>query len=200
SLLDIDLGTYPYVTSSNSDACGVSSGAGVSPKRVGMVLGVLKAYTTRVGGGPFPTELPADLGNRLRERGQEYGATTGRPRRCGWADAVALRYAVQVNGVDALAVMKLDVLDDSPEIRVAVAYRIGGKETTHFPGDLQALASAEPVYESFPGWNSVTSEARTMSDLPANARRYLDFLQSRCAVPISMVSVGARRKEVIRCS
>lgn len=199
SLLDIDLGTYPYVTSSNSDACGVSSGAGVSPKRVGMVLGVLKAYTTRVGGGPFPTELPKDLGDRLRERGQEYGATTGRPRRCGWADAVALRYAVQVNGVDALAVMKLDVLDEFPEVRVAVAYRIGGKETTHFPGDLDALAAAEPVYETFPGWKAVTSEARAMSDLPSNARRYLDFLQARCGVPISMVSVGARRMEVIRC-
>ena len=152
TLLDIDHGTYPYVTSSNATIGGVCTGLGVPPRAIDGVLGVAKAYTTRVGEGPLPTELTGEIGNRLRETGQEFGAVTGRPRRCGWYDAVAVRYAVRVNGLDALALTKLDVLDGMDELQICTAYRCGGATLTEFPGDIAQLAACEPVYESMPGW------------------------------------------------
>src|SRR5579871_4488942 len=156
TLLDIDHGTYPFVTSSNATAGGVATGLGIGPRTIGTVLGVAKAYTTRVGGGPLPTELLGEMGERLRETGQEYGASTGRPRRCGWFDAVAVRYAVRVNGIDALALTKLDVLDGLPELQVCTAYRCSGMTVTEMPGDTAQLALCEPVYETLPGWTSPT--------------------------------------------
>src|SRR6058998_1721278 len=160
TLLDIDHGTYPYVTSSNASVGGVCTGLGVPPKAVGRVIGVVKAYTTRVGEGPFPTELSGELGNRLRESGSEYGAVTGRPRRCGWFDAVAVRYAARINGLDGLALTKLDVLDGLESIEICTSYRCGGRTLTEFPSDVSQLAACEPVYESMPGWNARTAGAR----------------------------------------
>src|SRR6478735_7774643 len=160
TLLDIDHGTYPYVTSSNATIGGVCTGLGVGPRAINRVLGVAKAYTTRVGEGPLPTELTGEIGNRLRETGQEFGAVTGRPRRCGWYDAVAVRYAVRVNGLDALALTKLDVLDDLPELQVCTSYRCRGVELRDMPGDLAQLAACEPVYETLPGWSQPTRGVR----------------------------------------
>src|SRR6476660_418403 len=159
TLLDIDHGTYPYVTSSNATIGGVCTGLGVGPRAIDKVLGVAKAYTTRVGEGPLPTELTGELGDRLRESGQEFGAVTGRPRRCGWYDAVAVRYAVRVNGLDALALTKLDVLDGLPELQVCTSYRCRGTTLTEMPGDLAQLSACEPVYETLPGWNAPTAGA-----------------------------------------
>ncbi len=197
TLLDVDFGTYPYVTSSSSDVAGVSSGTGVSPRKIGRVIGVAKAYATRVGSGPFPTELSDTLGGALREKGQEFGATTGRPRRCGWFDLVSARFAVQLNGVDALAITKLDVLDDLPEISLCTAYRWGANRTDRFPSDLQALETCEPVYETMPGWRASTTRVRRFEDFPPNAQRYLKRLSEALGVPIQMVSVGAERDEMI---
>src|SRR6266853_1742099 len=169
TLLDIDHGTYPYVTSSNASIGGVCTGLGVPPKAIGAVLGVVKAYTTRVGEGPFPTELSGEMGNLLRDSGNEYGAVTGRPRRCGWFDAVAVRYGVRINGLDALALTKLDVLDGIEKIDICTAYTCGSRTLTEFPSDLAQLAACKPVYESMPGWSTPTKGIRRYADLPENA-------------------------------
>src|ERR671930_2101300 len=166
TLLDIDHGTYPYVTSSNATTGGVCTGLGIPPRAIDGVIGVAKAYTTRVGEGPLPTELTGEIGNRLRESGQEFGAVTGRPRRCGWYDAVAVRYAVRVNGLDALALTKLDVLDGMRELQICTSYRCNGATLTDFPGEIAQLAACVPVYESVPGWTSPTAGVRRLSDLP----------------------------------
>src|SRR3989454_4439209 len=177
TLLDIDHGTYPFVTSSNASIGGVCTGLGVPPGAIHGVLGVAKAYTTRVGEGPLPTELSGDLAERLREGGQEYGASTGRPRRCGWYDAVVVRYSARINGLDAIALTKLDVLDGLPEIRICTGYRTSKGVLTEFPADLRALASAEPVYETMPGWNGVTRGVTRFASLPTEAQRYIKRLE-----------------------
>ena len=198
SLLDIDFGTYPYVTSSNSDACGISAGAGVAPKKVGHILGVAKAYCTRVGEGPFPTELVDDVGERLRSVGSEFGSLTGRPRRCGWFDTVTSRHAVLINGIDGLVITKLDVLDQFAEIRVCTSYRLDGKKTREMPVDCESLSRCTPVYETFPGWKADTSKAKSFRDLPKGARAYLNFLEKALGVPVVMISVGKDREKTIR--
>ncbi len=197
TLLDIDHGTYPYVTSSNATIGGVCTGLGVGPRVIHAVMGVVKAYTTRVGEGPLPTELVDEMGNRLRDSGNEYGAVTGRPRRCGWYDAVAVRYGVRINGLDALALTKLDVLDGLERIEICTAYRLGGKTLTEFPSDVMQLAACEPVYESLPGWTTPTKGARRFSDLPDNARRYVARLEEVTGVPAALVSTGSDRDETI---
>jgi adenylosuccinate synthase len=197
TLLDIDHGTYPYVTSSNASIGGVCTGLGVGPRAIGRVLGVVKAYTTRVGEGPLPTELSGEMGNRLRDTGNEYGAVTGRPRRCGWYDAVAVRYGVRINGLDALALTKLDVLDGLPTIEVCTAYRCGDRTLTEMPSDLGQLAACEPVYESLPGWTTPTKGLRRLEDLPDNARRYVDRLEAITGVPAAIVSTGSERDDTI---
>jgi len=197
TLLDVDFGTYPFVTSSSSSACGVSAGSGISPRHIDKIVGIVKAYTTRVGSGPFPTELTDDTGRKLREVGREFGTTTGRPRRCGWLDAVGLRYAAVLNGVDAIAVTKLDVLTGISAIRVARAYRIDGRETTDFPSSLAALQRVEPVYDEFPGWSENLSGAQKMSELPDAARRYLDAISAICGCDVVLVSVGHGRRDTI---
>jgi adenylosuccinate synthase len=197
ALLDVDHGTYPFVTSSNTTAGGASIGVGIGPTAIDAVLGVVKAYTTRVGSGPLPTEIPPPLGDHLRELGGEYGATTGRPRRCGWFDAVVVRFAARVNGLTGLAITKLDVLDTFDEIQVATGYRIDGKETEHFPDDLTLLENAEPIYETLPGWRASTADARVLSDLPAKARAYLHRIEELTGVPIWFVSVGTGREQII---
>src|SRR4051812_31099364 len=197
TLLDIDHGTYPYVTSSNATTGGVCTGLGVPPRAIDGVLGVAKAYTTRVGGGPLPTELTGAIGNRLRETGQEFGAVTGRPRRCGWYDAVAVRYAVRVNGLDALALTKLDVLDGMEELQICTAYRYAGGTLTEFPGEIAQLGACEPVYESIPGWSAPTRGVRRFQDLPDGARRYIARLEELTGVPAAVVSTGSAREDTI---
>src|SRR5687767_6035385 len=199
ALLDVDHGTYPYVTSSTTTAGGAATGVGIGPTTIDAVLGVVKAYTTRVGSGPLPTELDEELGNRLRELGGEYGATTGRPRRCGWFDAVVVRYSARVNGLTGLAVTKLDVLDTFDEIKIGTGYDIEGQRfQSVFPYDLSALDHAQPCYETMKGWGTDTSTARSINDLPKNARAYLDRIQEICEVPIAFVSVGTRRDQIIQ--
>lgn len=198
ALLDVDHGTYPYVTSSNTTAGGAALGVGIGPTMVDAVLGVVKAYTTRVGEGPLPTEFPSPLQEQVRELGGEFGATTGRPRRCGWFDAVVVRYAARVNGLTGLAVTKLDVLDTLPVLKIAVGYRLGGEELDDVPADLGLLAETEPMYETLPGWQSSTAEARRWDDLPAQALAYLERLEELTGVPIDYVSVGTRRDQIIR--
>jgi len=197
TLLDIDHGTYPYVTSSNASVGGVCTGLGVPPKAVGGVLGVAKAYTTRVGEGPLPTELSGDMGNRLREGGNEYGAVTGRPRRCGWYDAVAVRYGVRINGLDALAVTKLDVLDGLDRVDICTAYTCGSRTLTEFPSDMAQLASCKPVYESLPGWSAPTKGIRAWDQLPDAARRYVGRLEEVSGVQAAIVSTGSERDDTI---
>jgi adenylosuccinate synthase len=197
TLLDIDHGTYPYVTSSNATIGGVCTGLGVGPRAIDRVLGVAKAYTTRVGEGPLPTELTGEIGNRLRESGQEFGAVTGRPRRCGWYDAVAVRHACRVNGLDALALTKLDVLDGLPELQVCTSYRCRGVELQDMPGDLAQLAACEPVYETLPGWSQPTRGVRAYDDLPRQARDYIARLEKVTGVPAAIVSTGSGRDETI---
>ena len=197
TLLDIDHGTYPYVTSSNATIGGVCTGLGLPPRAIDGVLGVAKAYTTRVGEGPLPTELTGDLGNRLRETGQEFGAVTGRPRRCGWYDAVALRYAVRVNGLDALALTKLDVLDGMEELQICTSYRCHGKTLTEFPGEIAQLGACEPVYESLPGWTHPTAGARRYADLPKTAQGYIARLEELTGVPAAVLSTGSAREDTI---
>ena len=197
TLLDIDHGTYPYVTSSNATAGGICTGLGVGPHAIDKVLGVAKAYTTRVGEGPLPTELTGPIGDRLRETGQEFGAVTGRPRRCGWYDAVAVRYAVRVNGLDALALTKLDVLDGLSELQVCSAYRCRGGTLTEMPGDLPQLMACEPVYETLPGWTSPTKGVRRFDDLPREARAYVARLEEITGVPAALVSTGSAREDTI---
>ena len=197
TLLDIDHGTYPYVTSSNATIGGVCTGLGVGPRAIDGVLGAAKAYTTRVGEGPLPTELTGELGNRLRESGQEFGAVTGRPRRCGWYDAVAVRYAVRVNGLDALALTKLDVLDGLPELQVCTSYRCRGATLTEMPADVAQLAVCEPQYETLAGWRSPSAGARRYSDLPREAQRYVARLEEITGVPAAIISTGSSREDTI---
>jgi adenylosuccinate synthase len=197
SLLDVDHGTYPYVTSSNSSVAGVWSGSGVPARQLTRVVGVIKAYTTRVGRGPFPTELHDAVGEQIRKTGREYGTVTGRPRRCGWFDAVATRYTAALAGADELAVMLLDVLSDLDELRVCTAYELDGKRIEHFPSDSFLLERCKPVYETLPGWRIDVSSMRKMSDLPANARRYVDRLSELLAVPVKIISVGPDREQTI---
>ncbi|HEY8468693.1 MAG TPA: adenylosuccinate synthase [Longimicrobiales bacterium] len=198
ALLDVDHGTYPFVTSSTTTAAGAATGVGIGPTSIDAVLGVVKAYTTRVGGGPLPTELDSEIGDRLRELGGEYGATTGRPRRCGWFDAVVLRYAARVNGLTGLALTKLDVLDSFDEVKIATAYEAGGAVLEDFPEELSLLERARPVYETLPGWRTPTSHARTIDELPPRARAYLRRIEELTGVPIWFVSVGTDREEIIR--
>jgi len=197
TLLDIDHGTYPYVTSSNASIGGVCTGLGVGPRAIGAVIGVAKAYTTRVGEGPLPTELAGDMGSRLRDIGNEYGAVTGRPRRCGWYDAVAVRYGVRINGLDALAVTKLDVLDGLDRIEICTAYRFGSRTITEFPSDSAELAACQPVYESWPGWSTPTRGVRRFAELPENARRYVARLEEVSGVPAAIISTGSERDDTI---
>jgi adenylosuccinate synthase len=197
TLLDIDHGTYPYVTSSNASIGGVCTGLGVGPRAISGVMGVVKAYTTRVGEGPLPTELHDAMGDRLRDSGNEYGAVTGRPRRCGWYDAVAVRYGVRINGLDALALTKLDVLDGLEQIQICTAYRCGSRTLTEFPSDLGQLAACEPVYESWPGWDAPTKGIRRYEDLPEAARRYIARLEEVTGVPAALVSTGSERADTI---
>ncbi len=198
SLLDVDHGTYPYVTSSSTTAGAAAAGVGIGPTLIDEVLGVVKAYATRVGRGPFPTELAGEEAERLRQLGSEFGATTGRPRRPGWYDAVVARYAAGVNGLTGLAVTKLDVLDTLDEIRLAIAYELDGERTERFPDAIDDLERAVPVYEHFPGWTAPTAGARTWDALPEPARKYLARLQQVTGVPIRFVSVGAKRDHTIR--
>ncbi len=197
ALLDVDHGTYPFVTSSNTTAGGAAVGAGIGPTEIDGVLGVVKAYTTRVGNGPLPTEVAGDLQAQLRDLGGEFGATTGRPRRCGWFDATVVRYSVRVNGLTGLAVTKLDVLDTFEEIPVCVGYRLDGSECAEVPSDVEALDRVEPVYEVLPGWQRTTATARRLADLPPAARAYLDRLEDLAGQPIRFVSVGTRRDQII---
>jgi len=197
SQLDVDHGTYPFVTSSNTTAGGAAVGAGVGPTMIDAVLGVVKAYTTRVGNGPLPTEAQPQLADRIRTLGGEFGATTGRPRRCGWFDATVVQYAVRVNGLTNLAVTKLDVLDTFDEIPVAVGYRVDGEARDDLPADVETLGRVAPVYERLQGWGRSTVSARRLADLPAAARAYLDRLQDLAGAPISYVSVGTRRDQII---
>ncbi len=197
TLLDLDHGTYPYVTSSNPVAGGACIGAGVGPTCIDRVIGVAKAYTTRVGEGPFPTELHDDIGNHIGERGAEFGTTTGRKRRCGWFDGVIGRYAVRINGLDCLAVTKLDVLDDLEEIKVCTAYELDGKVVHDFPSDSRAFARAIPIYETLPGWKQSTSECKVVEDLPKEAKDYLKFLADLTGTPIAIISLGASRGQTI---
>lgn len=197
SLLDVDHGTYPYVTSSNTTSGGAAIGAGIAPTALDAVLGVVKAYTTRVGNGPLPTEYDEPLASRMRELGHEYGAVTGRPRRCGWFDGVVVRYAARVNGLSGLAVTKLDVLDTLERIAVCTGYELADGLHTEFPGDIAALGHAAPRYEWFDGWQRSTAEARRLEDLPAEARRYLDRIEALVEAPIRFVSVGTRRDQII---
>jgi adenylosuccinate synthase len=198
ALLDVDHGTYPFVTSSNTTAGGAALGVGIGPTAIDAVVGVVKAYTTRVGAGPLPTEFPSPMQERVRELGGEYGATTGRPRRCGWFDAVVVRYAARVNGLTGLAVTKLDVLDTLPELRIATAYLAGGESLDQFPSDLGLLEEAEPSYETMPGWQQDTTGVREWAELPEAARAYLRRLEELTEVPIWYVSVGSRRDQIIR--
>ncbi|ELS30711.1 MULTISPECIES: adenylosuccinate synthase [Pseudanabaena] len=197
TLLDLDHGTYPYVTSSNPVAGGACIGAGVGPTSIDRVIGVAKAYTTRVGEGPFPTELHDDIGNQIGERGAEFGTTTGRKRRCGWFDGVIGRYAVRINGLDCLAVTKLDVLDDLEEIKVCIAYELDGQVVRDFPSDARAFARAIPIYETLPGWRQSTSECKTVEELPSEAKDYLKFLADLTGTPIAIISLGASRGQTI---
>jgi adenylosuccinate synthase len=205
TMLDIDHGTYPYVTSSNATAGGVCTGAGVPPTVIDRVIGVVKAYTTRVGEGPLPTEFPPPLMERIRERGNEFGATTGRPRRCGWFDAVVARHAVAVNGCHSIAVTKLDVLDEMETIQICVAYQHpagggagAGQRIDEFPADLALLSQATPVYESLPGWCAPTADVERFEDLPAAAQRYLQRLETLLAVPICLISTGTKREQAFK--
>ncbi len=197
TLLDLDHGTYPYVTSSNPVAGGACVGTGLGPTMIDRVIGVSKAYTTRVGEGPFPTELHGEVGELLCDRGAEFGTTTGRKRRCGWFDAVIGRYAVRINGMDCMAITKLDVLDELAEIQVCVAYEIDGDRCEHFPTSSRRFAQCRPIYKTLPGWQVSTSECRTLEDLPPQALDYLKFLAELMEVPIAIVSLGASRDQTI---
>ncbi|MDP3774176.1 MAG: adenylosuccinate synthase [Gemmatimonadales bacterium] len=197
ALLDVDHGTYPFVTSSSTTAGGAAVGAGIGPTAIDAVLGVVKAYTTRVGNGPLPTEAEVTEGERLRTLGGEYGATTGRPRRCGWFDAMVVRYSVRVNGLTGLAVTKLDVLDSFEQLSVCTHYRLGGETLDDLPDNVAALAEVEPVYELLPGWRQPTGEARTLAALPREARAYLDRLEALAGAPIRYVGVGTKREQLI---
>ncbi len=197
SLLDIDHGTYPFVTSSNASGVGVSSGSGVPAKWITNVIGVAKAYSTRVGGGPFPTELLDETGQKIREIGREYGTTTGRPRRCGWFDAVAVRYTARLSGIHYLSLMMMDVLSHFDTIQVCVAYELRGERITRFPCRAEDLRECKPVYETLPGWNVDVSNVRNLSEFPSNARKYIDRISELISVPVGVLSVGPDREQTI---
>ncbi len=197
ALLDVDHGTYPYVTSSSPTSGGACTGLGIPPTEITTIIGVVKAYSTRVGNGPFPTELDDETGEQLRKVGGEYGATTGRPRRCGWLDLVSLRYSIRVNGIQKIAITKLDVLDHFPTINVCTGYRLNGRLLRTMPTDTQSLSTVHPEYRSLKGWDQTTSDTRRYRNLPARARAYLDLLRSALKTDITMVSVGARRDQTL---
>jgi adenylosuccinate synthase len=200
TLLDVDHGTYPYVTSSNTVAGNAAVGSGIGPTVIDRVMGITKAYTTRVGGGPFPTELSDETGERMRKIGDEFGATTGRPRRCGWLDTVVLRYAARVNGLWGLALTKLDVLSGFDSLKICTAYELDGKRVTELPGELEELSRVTPVYEELPGWEKPLAGCRTLEDLPPTALRYVRRVEELTGVPVVCVSVGAERGETILIS
>jgi len=197
ALLDIDHGTYPFVTSSNPTSGGACTGLGIPPTSINSVVGIVKAYSTRVGNGPFPTELNNEIGDRLRKIGGEYGATTGRPRRCGWLDTESLRYSVRVNGIQRVAVTKLDVLDEFKEIKVCTGYKVNGKTLNHYPTDSQTLDVVEPIFKTFKGWQAKTSDVRSYKKLPKEARQYIEATGKMIGADIWMVSVGARRDQTL---
>lgn len=197
SMLDVDFGTYPFITSSSVTAGGATVGTGISPRQIHKVLGVMKAYTTRVGSGPFPSELNDELGEHLRKKGGEYGATTGRPRRCGWFDAVAVKHAIMVNGADGIILTKLDVLDEQKTIRICAGYKFGDEVYDFFPMDLAARSGCQPVYKEVPGWLKDTSRIRNVKDIPLHARNYIDTLEKMLDVKVEMLSVGPGRDQVV---
>jgi adenylosuccinate synthase len=197
TLLDIDLGTYPYCTSSNPTAGGVCVGLGIGPTMIDKVMGVAKAYTTRVGEGPFPSEMLSDMNEGIRQKGQEFGATTGRPRRCGWFDAIATRYSARVNGFSSVAITKLDVLDELDSINICVGYSYQGKIFTEFPSQINVLESVEPIYERMDGWRTDTSEIVKYEDLPENARKYVEKITRLIETKVEFVAVGPRRDQII---
>lgn len=197
SLLDIDHGTFPFVTSSNASGVGVSSGSGVPPRAIDRMIGVAKAYSTRVGGGPFPTELLDSTGNKIREIGREYGTTTGRPRRCGWFDAVAVRYTARLSGANYLSLMMLDVLSHFDELKICIAYEIDGQRIDRLPSQADVLRRCQPIYETLPGWNQDVTQVRAMKDFPSNALRYMDRISELVSVPLGVVSVGPDREQTI---
>lgn len=197
TMLDPDFGTYPYVTSSSSLAAASCTGSGISLKQVDEVIGVFKAYTTRVGGGPMPTELKDKTGNFIRERAHEYGATTGRPRRCGWFDAVAGRFSTRINGFTSVAITRLDILDPFESVKICTSYKLDGGNLRDFPGDASVLSRCQPVYEELPGWQTETSAIRHPKQLPTQARRYIERLEELLACPVSIISVGASRHQAI---
>jgi adenylosuccinate synthase len=197
ALLDVDHGTYPFVTSSNSSGVGISSGSGVPARHIGRIIGVVKAYSTRVGGGPFPTELDNEIGQRMRDRGNEYGTVTRRPRRCGWLDAVTVRYTSRLSGVTSISVMLLDVLSGFDELKICTAYSIDGRQTTQFPSHVDDLRRAEPVFETLPGWREEITTCRSFDKLPRNAQAYLRRISELVGQPIEMVSVGPEREQTI---
>lgn len=197
SLLDVDHGTYPYVTSSSPTAGGACTGSGIPPLAITHSLGITKAYCTRVGNGPFPTELDNESGEKLRKNGQEFGATTGRPRRCGWLDLVALKYAVRLNGMNELALTKMDVLDDFETIKLCTHYELDGEEINHFPSYTEEVERLKPVYKSFPGWQTVTRDISSFEDLPNNAKSYIQFIEQYIGVDFTIISTGPKRNETI---
>jgi adenylosuccinate synthase len=197
TLLDVDFGTYPYTTSSNASAGGVSTGIGVSPKQIHDIIGITKAYATRVGSGPFPTEVDGEQGEHIRKKGGEFGSTTGRPRRCGWFDAVAIRHSVRISGVDSLIVTKLDVLDDQETIRICTGYKSYEKVYNNFPADLDVLENCEPVYEEVSGWMEDTSNVRDVKDLPGKAMDYIRKIEEIIGLNVKMVSVGPERLQIV---
>ena len=197
AMLDIDHGTFPYVTSSNSSALGMSVGCGVPAKMVDKFIGVVKSYTTRVGAGPFPTEQDNDIGQYIRDKGHEYGTTTGRPRRCGWFDAVVVSYAATISAIDSIALMHLDTLTGLKEINICRAYKINGKETTFFPANIDRLSQAAPIYETVPGWDTPVGGATDFDNLPVNAKNFIRLIEEIVKVPITMIGIGPERKQTI---
>ena len=195
ALLDVDFGTYPFVTSSSPVSGGACTGTGIPPNKITDVIGIVKAYTTRVGNGPFPTELLNDDGEKLRKTGAEYGATTGRPRRCGWFDAFLVHYSAMINGITSVAITKLDVLSDMDEIKVCVGYSINGKTLKTFPTDVDRLSNVKPIYETLPGWKTDISECRNYSELPEKTKDYLNFISKPAGIKINIVSVGPKRNQ-----
>ena len=196
-LLDIDFGTYPFVTSSHPTSGGVSTGTGLPPQVLTEVVGVVKAYTTRVGAGPFVTELLDDMGDFIRERGHEYGATTGRPRRCGWLDLVIVNFSVRINGITSFAVSRMDTLGEIDKVKVCVGYEIDGKVVTNYPASLDDLEKAKPVYREFDGWSGDISDVRKFEDLPSAAREYIEFIEEQTGVPVGMIGVGPEREQCV---
>lgn len=197
ALLDVDYGTYPYVTSSNPTSGGACTGTGIPPTKISSIIGIVKAYTTRVGNGPFPTELHDEDGENLRKWGAEFGATTGRPRRCGWFDAALLRYSRMINGIERAAITKLDVLSNCDIIKVCVGYELDGKKLKSFPTDVTKMENITPIYEELPGWKSDITEVRSYDELPVEAKNYLSFISEQCGFEISIISVGPKRSQTI---